>query len=699
MSKTGRIVNFRLPFAAALALACGVAAAYLFTRYLVDYFYLIAVVPVAAVIFIVLLLVTRGKRAIVFFFITLAFFALGAIYAAVIFSSLISPPAVADGFATVEGVVEEVRATSTGEPYLVISSPTVNGLHVGGKMLVYLGEEAGGALSPGYKVSLYGYVGHYDLIAYGSLNYRVIGGASYYASAYGALQYSYGFSLFGTLRSAIYATLFDNLDYETAAVAYAMITGSTQDISSGTLEAFRFGGVAHIFAVSGLNITVLYVAVSALLKKLRANKWLSAAVSLLVIFFYTGMCGFTLSAVRAAIMCAVAALSSLTFNKYDGLNSLSLAVIIILLINPLNLFDVGFVLSVSAMLGIIFLSSGINRALRRLPSGLRSNISMSVASQAATFPALMLTFGYISGAGLLLNIVVLPLLTLLYIILFACTALCCVIPAIAPAVLPVAALPLQAVVNFLVGGGFERSLISGFGGWWVALFAAIAIAALSDKFNFSLTIRAAVGGVCAVCFALCCTLGGAVFGNETRIVAGGYYGGGMVLVRAQSGTTLILICDTYSGGISSFVNTYAPEGVDDLIILGGEDCAAYYYECGVNVQRVWLAPSNIQLGGLDGAEVFYEESFELYGTYYAFNNSFTLSAETSGVTFLVGAGENVDADPVDLALLADGNAVADAANIVYFNSSGGHFNLYTQGCLQFIANGGKLMLQGSVPPA
>ena len=158
-------------------------------------------------------------------------------------------------------------------------------------------------------------------------------------------------------------------------------------------------------------------------------------------------------------MCAVACLSSLTRNKYDGLNSLSLSVIIIALINPLNLFDVGFILSVSAMLGIILLSPNINHVLRLLPMGLRSNITMSVSSQIATLPALLLTFGYISGAGLLLNIIVLPLLSFLYVFMFACVAICAVVPP-AAVVLPYAALPLQAVINFFVQSGFENSLIS-----------------------------------------------------------------------------------------------------------------------------------------------------------------------------------------------------------------------------------------------
>ena len=685
-----RLFNLRLPLTAALALSCGAALAYLFAICSWSYFYLLSIIPAAALALIFVLLFCRSRVGIVNFAVAALFFALGAVYAAVVFGSY-GNIVISDQFAAITGRVEEVSYTSSGEPYLILTAASADGAALNSKVLVYLSRSAGGSVLPGYTVTVSGYIGHYDLFSYGSLNYRALNGIGYYVNAYGSMEYSYGFSFFGALRVGVRNILFDNLDSEAAAVAYAMITGDTGDIAQSTLDSFRYGGVAHIFAVSGLNITVLYALVTAIFKKCRTNRWVGAAVSLIVIFVYTGMCAFTLSAVRAAIMCAVSGIAALTFNKYDGLNSLSLSVVIILLLNPLNLFDIGFVLSVSAMLGIILLSPGIARLLHRLPYSLQSNISMSLASQAATLPALLMTFGYISGAGLILNIVVLPLLSFLYVFMFACVVVCAIIP---PAVflLPYASLPLQAVIDFFVACGFENSLISGFGGWWVAIIVFIAVVALSDKLNFAKSLRAALGGICALGFALCCILGGTVFGGETRIVAGGYYNGGMVAVRSQSGSVLVVICDTYSGGITSFVNTYMPEGVDDLIIIGGEECAEYYYQCGITAGDVWLPPSNINLGGIDGTTVHYQTNFELYGTQYSFVDSCTLSATSNGVDFTVCAGSYIDIDFTDLLFTLQSDDDCQANTTVCFNDTSGDFDLYSHGDLQFVANSGILML-------
>ncbi len=690
MHRTGKLVNFRLPFAAAVSMACGVALSYALLRLGASYLWLAVSLPAAAAGMIAANLFSRTSKGIIFYAVTVAFFLFGAIYAAVILSAIVSAPSI-DGAAQVTGVVQSAGVTSSSSDYIVLKDATAGGLPLGGKVIVYLSEDAGGAVYPGYTVTLSGSLSRYDLISYGAINYRVQDGILYSLSSSGRLQYSYGFSLFGAIRSGIYKILFGNLDYEAAAISYAMITGDTFGISEQTLDSFRYGGVAHIFAVSGMNITLLYMVVTALFRRLRVNRWAGALVSLAVVFVYTGVCAFALSAVRAAIMCAVASVASLVYRKYDGLNSLSVSVILILCVNPVNLFDIGFILSVSAMVGIIFLSPGLNRLLRRLPAGLRSNISMSLSSQVSTLPALLLTFGYISGAGLILNIVVLPLLSFLYVVIFACTALCAAVPPLAGYVLPAVVLPLQATTGFFVSSGFENSLISAYGGWWLAAIAFIGVAALSDKFNFRRSVRAAVGGICALCFFIVVIFGGTVYQGQTRVIAAGYSGGGMVLVRTPSRTSLILLCDTYSGGVETFVNRYAPGGVDDLIILGGEDSAAYYYECGISAPNTWLAPAQTPPVGLDGTKVNYLSQFTLDGTYYSFTDSYTVTFRAQDVLFAVSAGEG-ELPACDLAVTLSPLRAENALTQACFAGGAGQFDLYAQGCLQFIANGGKLVV-------
>ena len=698
MKKAYKIANFRLPLVLALSLAAGVAVAYAFAVYRAEFIWMIAAVPLTAVIFIVCALVTRSWKPMLFCALACALFITGVFYAGGVLYSYESSSVRTGELCYISGVVKSRGETSSGGTYLILSDAVTEYGGLDGDIIIYIDEQTEGYARTGYKVRVSGVVEKYDLFCYGELNYRAADGIKYYANACGDLNSEYAFSLFGGIREGIYAVLYENCDYETAAVAYAMLTGDTGDMSLQTLSSFRYGGVAHIFAVSGLHIGVLFGVLSALASFLRINKKISFAAIIILIFLYAGVCGFTPSSVRAAVMCTVAAAAKLLYAKYDSLNALSVAVIILLLLNPLNLFDVGFVLSVSAMLGIIFLSPNIRRLLLRtkLPRGLCGGIAVSAGAQAATFPALLLTFGYVSGAGIILNVLVLPLLSALYVVTFAAVVICAVVAPLA-SFMSSALLPLSAVINFFVTFGFENSLISGFGGWWVALFVFAAIFALSDKFNLCRSARAIACSLCAVCFVTCTVLGGAVFGSETRIVVGAYYDGGMVLVRNAEGNVLIVTDGMYTGRLTSFINRYCPLGADKVIILGGESAADYVYELDYDFADIYLPPDGINLPAPDGSTAHYESSFELCGTHYSFVDGYTLRASAGGVDFAVCAGRYIDIQSTDLLITLHENTSCNAATQVCFDGKDGDYDVYSQGCLQFIADNGKLVLTGLVP--
>ena len=109
MKKVRRVANFRLPFAAALALSGGVALAYVCALCSVDYLWLLAAAPVAAAVFIAVDLFARSAENIVCCAVVIAFFAVGAVYGAAVFASWSSPPVLSGEVASVTGVVEEVR--------------------------------------------------------------------------------------------------------------------------------------------------------------------------------------------------------------------------------------------------------------------------------------------------------------------------------------------------------------------------------------------------------------------------------------------------------------------------------------------------------------------------------------------------------------------------------------------------------------
>ena len=246
-----------------------------------------------------------------------------------------------------------------------------------------------------------------------------------------------------------------------------------------------------MFAISGLHIGIVYGILSCVFKKAGINKYLRTALCVIPVFLYAGICGFTLSSVRAAVMCTVGAAAKLLNRKYDGLNSLGLASLIILTINPFSLFNAGFQLSVSAVAGILTL---------KLPRKAPNAIKIPLAAQAATAPVLFSSFGYVSGAGLLLNILVIPLLSAVFVILFLGTAIAIILP-ITAVILQYIVIPLQAIVSFFISSGLESALIySDIGLWTPFYYLALFIA--SDKINLKTYQRiiAECFLVSAICF-------------------------------------------------------------------------------------------------------------------------------------------------------------------------------------------------------
>ena len=495
-----RLVNVRIPVILALALVVGITVSCLFSYFGISLFWLTAVIPITAVIIILFTLFSK-VYAVIIALLAAVFLSAGMIAGFVTLENFGRGQLTDGDTYTLSARVLEKGENLYGE-YIVINNVKANGQKISGKIIVYLGETYGDFCDVGYKVNFTAEIKRKDVFVDGKLNYYAQENIKYSCSVYGGLTAKYGYSFFGSIRTHIRDTLYKNLDKDTAAIAFAMLTGNTQGVDDGAMASFRYGGIAHVFAVSGLHIGIIYGLLFAAFKKVRINKFVKAAICILPLFFYAGVCGFALSSVRAAVMCTVAALARLTHKKYDPLNSLSLSVIIILFITPLSLFSAGFQLSVCATGAIILLHKNFSKPLKKLPKRLADTISVSLSAQLGTLPVMLTSFGYLSGASLLMNIIFLPVLSVIYVLLFIFTVIAAVIPFTA-VVLPYAVLPLQFAVSAILNIGFENAIISGFGSGLFATVFYIGLLALSDKINLRLLQRICFAIIAASALCIC----------------------------------------------------------------------------------------------------------------------------------------------------------------------------------------------------
>lgn len=220
---------------------------------------------------------------------------------------------------------------------------------------------------------------------------------------------------------------------DTAAdITSALMFGDKYSIDDELYDNVNNSGMAHIFAVSGLHIGILAAVIYIIMKRLRANRFIRFIVTLAVLLLYGGLCGYPSSVVRAIIMAAVFLLADAVGQKRDNLNSLALAAIIILIIFPTDLFQVGFQLSFSAVLGIVMFGRPIESRLKHLPKTLKGIIATSVAVSIMTWPILVIYFNSVQPLYLLANVLLLPILPFIYIILMLICLTVMIIPSAAP---------------------------------------------------------------------------------------------------------------------------------------------------------------------------------------------------------------------------------------------------------------------------
>jgi len=216
------------------------------------------------------------------------------------------------------------------------------------------------------------------------------------------------------------------------AVFKALITGDRNQLTPQMRQAFNRAGVGHLLAISGLHIgivaTVAFVLFQALAARFRPLLWgaktrkTAALLSLLPVLVYGIIAGFSPSTQRAVIMVAIFLLTFLFESEQDPINTLSLAALIILVMDPPSLFSISFQLSFSAVFAIIYgLSSVQNRSVRpkilpqesrlsRYKGKLISFFLVSLFAICGSLPLVTYYFNQISLVGLAANFLVVPLI-------------------------------------------------------------------------------------------------------------------------------------------------------------------------------------------------------------------------------------------------------------------------------------------------
>ena len=206
------------------------------------------------------------------------------------------------------------------------------------------------------------------------------------------------------------------LDNEQYAVVAAMTLGDKSHLSKALKESYSISGASHVLALSGLHLGIVYAFLTLLLGGLRKWKWLSQALILTAIWVYVVIVGMPASAIRSATMLSVYSVCIILGRQRASINTLAFAALMMLVVNPLNLWDVGFQMSFMAVAAILIYYRTIYHALplqNAMARWLWGLTAISLSAQIGTAPLVAYYFGRFSCYFILTNFVVIPAATLI----------------------------------------------------------------------------------------------------------------------------------------------------------------------------------------------------------------------------------------------------------------------------------------------
>lgn len=372
---------------------------------------------------------------------------------------------------TLQGRVDRIE-TKTTSYYLYLNDVSVDGSRSGiasthlSRIILSFRQEPD--VLPGNRIQANGTLCNFDT----ATNPGQFDARSYYQEqGIYYIMYTDGYALVSGKTDRYRAFLFrlhkhllsviqDSLPEKQAGIIMTMLLGDKSALNPEIRQLYRQNGIGHLFAVSGLHVTILCMAFYQLLLWLRLPRSIAVSGTLCVLWSYGVMTGFSVSTNRAVIMMILYLFSGIAGRSYDLLSAMACSALVILLQNPFAIHSCSFLLSYTAILGVGLVYPvlqecilGDETARRRHRRNLHrtgreqkakgwlgvtiwwfvtskekllQTLLMSVAIQISTLPVLLYFYYEVPTYGVILNIFVLPLASLLLLLAMAAalTGLC-----------------------------------------------------------------------------------------------------------------------------------------------------------------------------------------------------------------------------------------------------------------------------------
>jgi competence protein ComEC len=233
-----------------------------------------------------------------------------------------------------------------------------------------------------------------------------------------------------SLLRKTFLSMLDSLfpDRNEKAMAQALLLGYRADMDKELLKAYTQTGVVHVIAVSGMHLALIYSLISFLLKPLRnrRTKQLRTLLIIALLWLFALVCGGSPSVVRSALMFSFILWADVFRREHRPANTLAGSMFILICVEPVIVYDIGFQLSYAAVAGLMLYSGPLTALFRTDNRILRygwSAIATTLAAQVLTTPLVLVHFGQFPLLFLPANLFAVPVSGIILVLLIIACAL------------------------------------------------------------------------------------------------------------------------------------------------------------------------------------------------------------------------------------------------------------------------------------
>lgn len=218
------------------------------------------------------------------------------------------------------------------------------------------------------------------------------------------------------IKHAVISSLRNSsLSHDAFSICSALIVGYDDEIDSEVMNSFSHSGTLHMLSVSGLHTGVIYSILMFVFSFIDKNNRFKISRSVIIVFclfLFVLITGISPSVLRASLMFSLIIIGKAFYRESNSYNTLFLSAFILLIANPFLIYDIGFLLSYTAVFGIIYLYPKLSSIYvfdNKLLSWLWSGACISIAATIFTLPITLYYFHQFPVWFIISNLLVIPI--------------------------------------------------------------------------------------------------------------------------------------------------------------------------------------------------------------------------------------------------------------------------------------------------